>query len=100
MNMMIYYKSPFIQGLYDIAENWGVYAGLKWEIIKDKAILNIQANDIFNTSSMPISVNYGTQNYYSKYDNWYRNVMVTFTYNFKGYKEKSAKYIDTSRFGL
>ena len=99
-NMMVHYKSPFLQGIYDIDKNWGIAAGLKWEIIKDKAILNIQANDIFNTSSMPISVNYGTQNYYSKYDNWYRNVMVTFTYNFKGYKEKSAKYIDTSRFGL
>lgn len=100
MNLRIHYKSPFIQGLEDIGENWGIAGGLKWEIIKDKAILNVQANDIFNTSSMPVSINYGTQNHYEEYKNWYRNVTVTFTYNFKGYKDKSTKSIDTSRFGL
>lgn len=99
-NALAYCKTPYIQGIWDMSTMWGLNAGIKWEIIKDKAILNFQCNDIFNTSYPMIRARYANQHLDMDYTAYQRSFMVSFTYNFKGYKERRAKNVDTSRYGL
>lgn len=100
LNVNASYKTPTIQGIWDLDEMWGIGAGVKWEIIKGKAILNFQCNDIFESSYPMIKARYEKQYLDMDYRYFRRNFMVSFSYSFKGYKEKRAKSVDTSRYGL
>ncbi|MDR1402327.1 MAG: TonB-dependent receptor family protein [Tannerellaceae bacterium] len=100
LNVRAAYKTPSIQGIWDLDEMWSVNAGMKWEIVKGKAILNFQCNDIFESQYPVIKVRYGNQ--YQDMDIRYylRNFLLGFTCSFKGYKDRQTKTVDTSRYGL
>lgn len=100
LNLMAFYRTPTIQGIWDLKRNWGVNAGLRYSFAKDRAILGLQCNDMFESFYPKIKVRFDNQ-YQNISENFYnRCLTLSFTYKFKGYKDKQVKQIDTSRFGI
>lgn len=64
-----------------------------------QAELKIQGNDLFNTCVPDVKINYKGQKLNMDMQNINRNLSITFTYRFNGYKEKKHKEVDRSRFG-
>ncbi len=60
------YISPSLQGIADISKMWRIDAGIKWSFAHDKADLTLRADDIFNTWSPTMHINYSSQNYRMK----------------------------------
>lgn len=92
-------QSPVIQGTFDVGTISSVNAGMKWNFAKEKMSLSVYCNDIFNTSSPKLTVDYKGQNLVMDNSFYSRLVYVKFIYKFGGFKDKKAKEIDTSRFG-
>ncbi len=92
------YISPSLQGIADMSELWRIDAGVKWSFISDKATLTLQAVDIFNTWSPTMCINRYGQNFQMNVNDMTRNLRLTFSYRFNGFKPKQAE-VDTSRFG-
>lgn len=100
LNVNGVYRSKTIQGVWDFGHVWGIDAGIKWEIIKDKAILNFQCEDMFNSIYPMIRSRYATQHLDLDSRFYQRCFTVSFSYKFKGYKERDTKSVNTSRFGI
>lgn len=92
------YVSPTLQGIYDVSSVWKMDLGLKWTFANDKAELKIQGNDLFNTFVPDGKIDYKGQKLNMDILNINRNLSISFTYKFNGYKEKKHKEVDTSRF--
>jgi hypothetical protein len=100
LSLMAFYRTPTIQGIWDLKRNWGMNAGLRYSFAKDHAILGLQCNDMFESFYPKIKVRFDNQ-YQDINENFYnRCLTLSFTYKFKGYKDKQVKQIDTSRFGI
>ena len=99
-NLMLFYRTPTIQGIWDLGSNWCVNAGIKYSFLKDNAILSLQCNDIFESMYPKIKVRFENQYQDINSSAYSRNITLSFTYKFKGYKNKTRKEVDTSRFGI
>ena len=92
-------QTPVSQGTFDVETMASLTAGAKWTFADKKAVLTLRWNDIFDSYSPKLSLDYNGQR--MKMDNnfYTSNVSVNFVYRFGGYKEKEVKKVDTSRFG-
>ena len=89
--------SGALQGIADLSSMWQIDAGMKWSFAKDNCCeLNLQADDIFNSWSPVMSIDYKTQNYRMEVNDMTRRIKLTFMYRFNGFKPKDTS-IDTSR---
>lgn len=89
--------SKAIQGIYDLPVSGNVNAALRYGFAKGKAVLNLYCNDIFETGQISPRIRFQTQNVTNHYS-CFRELGVSFTYKFGGYKEKKREGVDTSRF--
>lgn len=89
--------SKGIQATYDLPTSGNVDASLRYTFAREKAILNLYCNDIFETGQISPRIRFATQNVTNHYS-CFREVGVSFTYKFGGYKEKKREAVDTSRF--
>lgn len=89
--------SNAIQGIYDLPTSGNVNAALRYGFAKGRAILNLYCNDIFETGQISPRIRFKTQNVTNHYS-CFRELGVSFTYKFGGYKEKQREGVDTSRF--
>ena len=92
-------QSPVIQGTFDVGTISSINVGMKWNFAKEKMSLSVNCNDIFNTSSPKLTLDYKGQNLIMDNSFYSRSVYVKLTYRFGGFKNKEAKEVDTSRFG-
>lgn len=94
------YLSPSIQGSYDLNHIWAIHTGIRWNFANQKASIQVKANDLFNSMEGNIDVTLRNKGQYMDMhtNNYSRNITLSFTYKFGGYKEKQHKPIDTSRF--
>ena len=100
MNLMAFYRTPCIQGIWDLEDNWCINTGLRYTFAKDKAIVGLQCNDIFESLYPKIKVRFDKQ-YQNLNQNFYqRNITLSFTYKFNGFKDRTPKEVDTSRYGV
>lgn len=99
-NLMLFYRTPTIQGVWDLESNWGANVGIRYSFLKDNAILSLQCNDVFESIYPKTKVRFETQNQDVNQNAYNRNITLSFTYKFKGYKDKGHKEVDTSRFGI
>lgn len=93
------YMTRSIQGFFTLTSPWGMDAAAKWTFANKKAELRLKGTDVFN--SFGVDVRSRAQGQYLNMDMMRdgRNISVSFTYKFGGYKEKERKKVDTSRFG-
>lgn len=89
--------SNAIQGIYDLPVSGNVNTSLRYSFAKGKAVLNLYCNDIFETGQISPRIRFMTQNVTNHYS-CFRELGVSFTYKFGGYKEKEREGVDTSRF--
>ncbi len=97
LNVTGFVHSMAIQGIYDLPTSGNVNAALRYSLAKGKAIVNLYCNDIFETGQISPRIRFETQNVTNHYS-CYREIGVSFTYKFGGYKEKKREEVDTSRF--
>lgn len=91
--------SGALQGIADLSGMWQIDAGMKWSFAKNNCCeLNLRAEDIFNSWSPVMSIDYKTQNYRMEVNDMTRHIKLTFVYRFNGFKPKDTG-IDTSRLG-
>lgn len=94
------YMSPSIQGSFTLSSIRAINTGVRWSFAKQKASLQLKANDLFNSmeGNMDITLRNKGQYMDMHSNNYSRNITLSFTYKFGGYKEKEHKQVDTSRF--
>lgn len=92
-------QTPAAQGTFDIPTLAEVTAGARWTFAREKASLTLRWNDIFDTSSPDLSLDYKGQKMSMKNNNYTSYLSLDFVYRFGGYKKREIKEVDTSRFG-
>jgi len=99
LTAMIFYRTPTIQGIWDLKSNWTANCGLKYAFCKDKATLSLQCNDIFESLMPSVNVRIDKQNQ-DIMEKSYRGITLTLSYKINGYKKKEHKEVDNSRYGI
>ncbi len=95
-----FYVSPAQQGVYRLGDFYDVSAGLKWLFANNKGTFTLKYENIFR-SHYPSYMRIDVRNQYSNmslYDDS-SYLGIAFSWKFGGYKEKSYKAVDSSRFG-
>lgn len=100
LNILLGYKGSTIQGIWDLGSVWGTNVGLKWECLKNRGVLSIQCNDLFETMYPSISTRFELQKMDIIQNTYRRSVSISFSYRFNEYKNKDHNRIDNSRFGI
>lgn len=91
--------SGALQGIADLSGMWQIDAGMKWGFAKnDCCEFNLRADDLFNSWSPVMSIDYRAQNYRMRVNDMTRHIKLTFVYRFNGFKPKDTS-INTSRLG-
>lgn len=91
--------SKSIQGSYTIAPAAFIHTAIRYTFAGDKAMIQIKGNDLFNGSNhLTTKVRNGNQYLDMYLNNYMRNVTVSFSYKFGGFKKKEVKDVDLSRF--
>lgn len=90
-------RSKAIQGIYDLPVSGNVDVALRYTFAGGKALLTFRCNDLFETAQISPRIRYATQNVTNHYSA-FRELGISFTYKFGGYKEKKREGVDTSRF--
>lgn len=85
------------QAIYDIPASGYLNLGVNWYFWKKRANLHFFCNDIFETSQPNSRIDYKGQKLRMDFSS-YRQVGVSLTVRFGGYKGKKHEEIDTSRF--
>lgn len=99
LTAMMFYRTPSLQGIWDLSRNWTANCGVRYSFCKDKATLSLQCNDIFESLMPSIKVRFDKQNQ-DIVDKSYRNITLTLSYKINGYKKKEHKEVDNSRYGI
>lgn len=89
--------SKAIQGIYDLPTSGNVNVALRYGFAKNKAVLNLYCNDLFETGQISPRIRFNTQHVTNHYS-CFRTFGLSLTYKFGGYKEKKREAVDTSRF--
>lgn len=94
------YMTPSIQGSFTLSSIWAINTGVRWNFANQKASLQLKANDLFNSMEGDVDITLRNKGQYMDMhsNNYSRNITLSFTYKFGGYKEKKHKQVDTSRF--
>ena len=85
-------------GLWDRPSNWGVDAGASMSLLKNKLVVSVRGNDLFESQTPMQYMDYGQQRLSVDSRFYGRSLSVSVVYKFKGYKEKQMKSVDTSRY--
>lgn len=92
-------QTPASQGTFNIPTIAEVTAGARWTFARKKASLTLRWNDIFDTFSPDLSLDYRGQKMSMQNNNYTSYLSLDFVYRFGGYKKREFKEVDTSRFG-
>lgn len=95
-----FYRTKTIQGAWNLSSNWAVNSALKCAFADGRAVLELTANDIFESRMPQIYSRLAGQNMHTDINFYRRGIELTFTYKFKGYKQHKQKNVDTSRMGI
>lgn len=99
-NLQCFYRTPTIQGIWDLSSNWSVDAGLRCSCLKEQGTLSLQCGDLFSSMIPKIKTRFETQ--YMDVDGtaYHRSLILSFVYKFKDYTSRNRKSVDSSRFGI
>lgn len=89
-------RSRAKQAIYDLPGSGYLNLGMNWKFWKEQATLHVFCNDIFETSTIDPRINYMGQQFNMDLS-CFRQIGISLTIKFGGYKEKRKESIDTSR---
>jgi len=91
--------TPSIQGIIDIPSSGNIDAAITWKpLTSDKLTMKAYCNDIFETGDNHLHDTYQGQHVINELHQG-RQLGISLTYRFGGYKTKKHEQVDTSRFG-
>ena len=91
-------RSKAYQATYDLPPSGNLDLSLRCRFWKKRAALRLFCNDLFETGGINPRIDYRGQHLTMTFA-CYRELGLSFTYTFGGFKERSREEIDTSRFG-
>ena len=91
------WRTTSVQATYTIPSTWQADISLQHNFANKKALLRVYANDIFETQHPDPYIRYAGQHMDMKMSS-YREIGLSLSYRFGGYKEKQHKALDTKRF--
>lgn len=91
-------RSKAHQATYDLPPSGNLDLSLRCRFWKKRAALRLFCNDLFKTGRINPRIDYRGQHLTMTFA-CYRELGLSFTYTFGGFKERSREEIDTSRFG-
>ncbi len=91
--------TPCAIDIYRTKTTWYVNAGLKYSFLRDRAVLILKCNDIFQSFQHRFAADVPGQHYFTKQPFYTRELSVSFTYKFGGYEEKRPVKGKDSRLG-
>lgn len=99
-NASVQYISPGMAGIYKYYDTWNLSTAIKGLFFDKRLTVGISLSDILEKANPTMYVRQGNQ-YYNRNSNFYnRFLQVAITYQFRGYKQREEKDINTSRFGM
>lgn len=94
-------QTKAIQGSYYIQPIGVIDAAVRYTFAGNKAMIQVKGNDLFNGyNHLNTKVRNGLQHLNMNVANYRRNLTVSLSYKFGGFKKREVKHVDTSRFGL
>lgn len=93
-------QTEAIQGSYIIRPLGGIDMAIRYTLPNGNAMLQLKANDIFNSKNPHTKVRNGNQWLDMTTKEYERALTLSFSYKFKGYKETKKQDMDISRFGF
>lgn len=100
VNVLGMYKLPSIVGLWERGHAWLLNAGVSGSFMNDNLTVKLYSFDLLKTLYPLSKVRLATQwldvnsNYYSRY------FSIDIAYRFKGYRDRTKKDVDVSRYGI
>lgn len=85
-------------GLWDRPGSWSVNAGLSMSLLKNRLVVAMRGNDLFESATQMQYMDYQKQHLSVDSRFYGRTVSLSVVYKFKGYKEREMKTFDTSRY--
>lgn len=92
-----YQSEGAIQGLYDIGGGQIYNTSLSYSFAREKALLKLSFNDLFNGDNDTVRVDWGKQQSLSNYIKFGRSLILEFSYRYGGYK-RTAPSLDRDRY--
>lgn len=100
LNVTGMYKMPSLAGLWERPHTWLLNAGITAAFLKEALTVEVKGYDLLGTLTPIQRVRLDSQ-YLDLDANYYRRVIsLGLTYRFRGYTDRAAKTVDTSRYGL
>ncbi len=94
------YKTPTIQGIWDLSACWFLDTGVSGSFARDRISVSLRCKNMLGkVSSSKITTDYKGQDYTMDMRFFNRRFFFTISYKFGGYTSREQKDIDTSRFG-
>jgi hypothetical protein len=94
------YMSRSLQGPGELNAIYKMDMGIKWTFANKKAEINLKGENLFDSWTSNLIMQYSNQNLWMDVESDARLVSITFTYKFGSSKnEKEREDVDTSRFG-
>ena len=90
-------RSRAHQAIYDLPGSGNIDIGLRWQFWKKQAVLHVFCNDLLETSSINPRIDFKGQ-YVNMHFGCYRELGVSLTVKFGGYKAKKNDAINMLRF--
>ena len=91
------YRTRAIQGIFDLPASGSLSFAVVYKMLQQRLTLKLYGNDLLETNAITPTMNYQTQHFRMRTSS-YRQLGLSLTYNFGGYKEKARQAVDTSRF--
>lgn len=100
LNVTGMYKMPSLAGLWERPHTWLLNAGITAAFLKEALTVEVKGYDLLGTLTPIQRVRLDSQ--HLDFDaNYYRRIIsLGITYRFRGYTDRAAKTVDTSRYGL
>lgn len=92
-------STPSLVGLWERPFMWSVNVGLTASLLSDRLSVAFRVNDIFGSLSAKEKMNFAGQSLSIIHNHYSRILSLSASYKFRGYKERAARTVDTSRFG-
>lgn len=87
--------------LTDYPSRGSITAGATWQFADKRATLSLQCHDVFQSQMRSLwMTHYENQSIENRYNRKTRNIILSFSYRFKGYKERQTMQSDASRYGM
>ena len=91
------YRTKAIQGIFDLPASGNLSMALVYKAMRQRLTVKLFGNDLLQTNGISPEMHFGSQQFRMGISYW-RQIGISFTYNFGNYQQKQHEEVDVSRF--